>query len=63
MAPVLEEKSIGFVQKTAKESSCFGEARIRLGTKVHSNSRIQFASNQYKLVLRKLDPRPLIKWA
>jgi hypothetical protein len=26
------------------------------GTKVHSNSRIQFASNEFKLVPRKLDP-------
>jgi hypothetical protein len=33
-----------------KESSWFGEPRIRLGTKVHSNTRIQFASNQSKSV-------------
>jgi len=34
---------------------------MRLGTKGHSNSRIQFASNQSKLVPRKLDPRPSSK--
>jgi hypothetical protein len=34
----------------------FGEPRIRLGTKIQANSRIQFASNQSKLVPRKLDP-------
>jgi len=39
----------------------FKEPRIRLGTKVQSNSRIQFASNQSKLVPRKLDSGPLSK--
>jgi hypothetical protein len=34
---------------------------MRLGTKVWSNSRIQFASNESKLVPRKLDPG--LKWA
>jgi len=34
---------------------------MRLGTKVQSNSRIQFASNQSKLVPRKLDPGPSSK--
>jgi hypothetical protein len=29
---------------------------MRLGTKVQSNSRIQYASNQTTLVPRKLDP-------
>jgi hypothetical protein len=29
---------------------------MRLGTKVQANSKIQFASNQSKLVPRKLDP-------
>jgi hypothetical protein len=38
-----------------------GEPRIRLGTKVESNSRIQFASNQSKLVPRKLYPGPSSK--
>jgi len=63
MAHVLEGKSIGPGQKKSakKESSRFGEPRIRLGTKVHSNSRIQFASNQSKLVLRKLDSGPSSK--
>jgi hypothetical protein len=31
--------------------------QVRLDTKVQSNSRIQFASNQSELVPRKLDPR------
>jgi hypothetical protein len=45
-----------------RRSSWFGEPRIiRLVTKVQSNSRIQFASNQSKLVLRKLDPGPSSK--
>jgi hypothetical protein len=34
---------------------------MRLGTMVQSNSRIQFASNQSKLVPRKLDPGPSSK--
>jgi hypothetical protein len=34
---------------------------MRLGTKVLSNSRIQFASNESKLVPRKLDPGPSSK--
>jgi hypothetical protein len=34
---------------------------MRLGTKVESNSRIQFDSNQSKLVPRKLDPGPSSK--
>jgi hypothetical protein len=62
MAAVLEGKSICLDTKTVqKESSWFGEPRIRLRTKVQSNSRIQFASNQSKLVPRKLDPGPLSK--
>jgi hypothetical protein len=45
MIDVFEGKSIGSDQKMSakKESSPFGEPRIRLWTKVHSNSRIQFA--------------------
>jgi len=39
----------------------FGEPRITLGTKIQSSSRIQFASNQSKLVPRKLDPGPSSK--
>jgi hypothetical protein len=34
---------------------------MRLRTKVESNSRIQFASNQSKLVPRKLDSGPSSK--
>jgi hypothetical protein len=34
---------------------------MRLGTKVQSNSRIQFASNQSKLVPRELDLGPSAK--
>jgi hypothetical protein len=63
MAPVLEGKSIGLDQTNSakRRAPDFGEPRIRLGTKLQSNSRIQFASNQSKLVPRKLDPR--VKWA
>jgi len=39
----------------------FGEPRIRLATKIQSNSRVQFASNQSKLVPRRLDPGPSSK--
>jgi hypothetical protein len=48
-------------KQCSKESSWFEEPRIRLGTKVQSNLRIHFASNQSKLVPRKLDPGPWIK--
>jgi hypothetical protein len=61
MAPVLERKINWFrPKKSAKrrapdlenqESSSSG-----LGPMFSPNSRIQFASNQSKLVLRKLDP-------
>jgi hypothetical protein len=54
MAPVLEGKSIGWDQKTVLK----GELMI-WRTKVQSNSRIQFASNESKLVPRKLDNGPL----
>jgi hypothetical protein len=43
------------------KSSWFGEPRVSLGTKGYSNSRIQFASNQSKLVPKKLDPGPSSK--
>jgi hypothetical protein len=48
MAPILEGKSIGSRPKNSakRRAPDFGEPRIRLGTKVQSNSRIQFASNQ-----------------
>jgi hypothetical protein len=58
VAPVLEGKSTGSDQKTVLIK---GELLIRLGTKVQSNSRIQFASNQSKLVLRKFDLGPTSK--
>jgi hypothetical protein len=62
MAPVFEGKLIGSDQKTVlKEELLIWRTRNRLGTKVQSNSRIQFASNQSKLVPRKLDPGPLSK--
>jgi len=63
MAPVLEGKSIGWDPKTVLK----GELLIwrtknqAIGTKVQSNSRIQFASNQSKLVPRKLDSGPRSK--
>jgi hypothetical protein len=53
-----ENQFVPTKKQCPKESSWFGEPRIRLGTKVQSNSRIQFASNQSKLVPRKLDPGP-----
>jgi hypothetical protein len=63
MAPILEGKSIGSRPKNSakRRAPDFGEPRIRLGTKVQSNSRIQSASNQSKLVPRKLDPGPSSK--
>jgi hypothetical protein len=47
MAPVLEGKSIGWDPKTVLKGELliWREPRIRLGTKVEFNSRIQFASN------------------
>jgi hypothetical protein len=56
MAPVLEGNSIGLDSKKSAKTRA-----PDLGTKVQSNSRIQFASNQSKLVLRKLDPAPSSK--
>jgi hypothetical protein len=37
------------------------EPRCKLGSKAESNLRIQFASNESKLVLTNLDPGPLSK--
>jgi hypothetical protein len=51
----------GKTKKRIKQSSSFGEPRIKLGTKVQHNSRIQFASNESELVHRKLDPGPSSK--
>jgi hypothetical protein len=59
MAPVvLEGKSIGSDLKTSAKRLVphLENQRISLRTKLQSNSRIQFASNQSKLVPRKLDP-------
>jgi hypothetical protein len=53
-----ENQLVGTKRQCLKESSWFGEPRIRLGTQVHSNSRIQFASHESKLVPRKSDPGP-----
>jgi hypothetical protein len=59
MAPVVEGKSLGFNHNTVLK----GELLIwrtknqAIRTKVESNSRIQFASNQSKMVPRKLDPK------
>jgi hypothetical protein len=63
MAPVLEGKSIGPDQKNnaKRRAPDLENRRIMLKTKVKSNSRIQFASIQSKLVPRKLDPGPSSK--
>jgi hypothetical protein len=62
MAPVLDGNSIGSDQKTVLNGELLiWRTKNQLGTKVQSNSRIQFASNQSKLVPRKLDPGPLSK--
>jgi hypothetical protein len=62
---ILEGKSIGLDPKkgrkkktSSKESSWFGEPRCKVGSKARSNSRIQFASNESKLVPRNLDLAP-----
>jgi hypothetical protein len=51
---ILEGKSTGLNQKekSSKESSWFGEPRCKLG----SDSRVQFVSNESKLVPRNLNP-------
>jgi hypothetical protein len=59
---ILEGRSIGLNQKKQranKELSRVEESRCRLGYKAGFNSRIQFASNQSKLVLRNLGPGPI----
>ncbi len=60
---ILEGKSIASEpkKKSSKESSWFGEPRCKLQSKAGSNSRIQFASNESKLVPRNLDPEPRSK--
>jgi hypothetical protein len=64
MAPVWEGKSIGSDPKKIVlkgELLIWRTKRIRLGTKVESHSRTQFAVHQSKLVPRKLDPGPSSK--
>jgi hypothetical protein len=54
------ENQLGRTQKTVLKGDLLiwrTKNQVRLGTKVQSNSRIRFASNQSKLVPRKLDPR------
>jgi hypothetical protein len=63
MAPVLEWKSIGLDQKAVLKGELLiwrtkNEARDQGTVQL---SRIQFDSNQSKLVPRKLDPEPLSK--
>lgn len=43
-------------KKVKKESSWFEKPRCKLGSKVGSNSSIQFGSNESKLVLKNLEP-------
>ncbi len=63
MVPVFGGKSNWFGPKNSakRRSPDLENQRIRLGTKVQSNSRIQFAPNESKLVPRKLDPGPWSK--
>jgi hypothetical protein len=64
MAPILEGKSIGWgPKKTVLKGGLliWRTKRIRLGTKVESHSRTQFAVHQSELVPRKLDPGPWSK--
>jgi hypothetical protein len=68
MALVLERKWIGSDQKTMLKGELLiwktkNRARMKLKTKVRCNSKIQFVSNRSKLVLRKLDLDPGLKWA
>jgi hypothetical protein len=44
-------------KRSSKESLWFGQQRCKLGSKTWCNSRIQFASNESKLVPRNLDSR------
>jgi len=64
MAPVLEGKSIGSDQNTVLKGELLiwrTKNQARDPRQVHSNSRIRFASQESKLVPRKLDPRPSSK--
>ncbi len=55
MAPILEGKSIGLDPKKSAKSRArdLENQEIKRETKVQSNSRIQFASNESKLAPRK----------
>ncbi len=63
---ILEGKSIGLDPKKGgkkktqaqKRAQWFGEPRCKVVSKARSNSRIQFASNESKLVPRNLDLAP-----
>jgi hypothetical protein len=58
----LEGKSIG-LDKEKKRRAKSESSRCKLGLKARSNSRIQFASNESKLVPRNLEVGPHLKWA
>jgi hypothetical protein len=61
MAPVLEGKSIGRDQKTVlKRELLIWRTKNQARAHVHSNSTIQFASHESKLVPKKLDPWTLV---
>jgi hypothetical protein len=64
MAPILEGKInwLGHPKNSPKRRALDLEnQRIRLGTKVESHTRTQFAVHQSELVPRKLDPGPWSK--
>jgi hypothetical protein len=65
MAPFWRENQLVQTQKkkSSKESLQLGEPRCKLGSKAGSNSRIQFASNESKLVPKNSDPGPHLEWA
>jgi hypothetical protein len=52
MAPFWRENQL---VGTKKKSSRFGEPRYKIGSKARFNSRIEFASNESKLVAGNLD--------
>jgi hypothetical protein len=61
---ILKGKSIGSnLKKTQKENSWFEEPRCKLEFKARSKSKVQFASNESKLLPWYLDPKPHLKWA
>jgi len=62
MAPFRRENELIWThptkRKSSKERSRFGEPRCKLGSKARTNSRIQFASKETKLVPKNFDPIP-----